>query len=404
MSDQKIKHILKQETEIPDIVQKKAYEALSSIMMAKEKSSSYIGAEYKNSANKIRGISRYMKAAVIGFAVLTGVGTSVYAAGKYFDLFDFFADSGFTETTEMENLMDQNVSGIQFSNSYVDYTVCEAVSDDNLIYMVVEAEPKSEEYLLIPQDSMEEDEVTSLEIENVTDGTIGEYAASLGKKPVNVGITLFHEGDLVSCSVANKINVDGTIYFCLTGTNDFGAGDIDLTCVGTAFAKGMETADRAEQDCTVANYSSGTSSPYKIKDDNMEKDTGLVIDDVNVTETDLGLYVELRYHAADSMTDDIADDATDESADSVIDDVADDTIDDTAENAIYDFSIQLADSDGNELASMPYYASSGVEFIAEEDVYVTTVAYQKTEQQGLYLRVYNFMTNEAYGPYEIVEK
>lgn len=393
MTDQKIKQILKQETEIPERIERQVLCTLDQIAAGTQRRS-----EREN--KPFRSKMQYVKAAAAALVLLAGVGTSAYAAGKYFGLLDFLSGWGMTaigtgdagaarlEETEREQsggtetgaVVSKGVEQISFSNDHVNYTVREAVCDENLLYMVVEAVPKDKEkYLLIPEDCMEEDSVAYLGMDSVTEGTVGAYAETLGKELLRSSVGLFREGELVSCTLDSKQTEDGTVYYCITGTNQYGSGNIDLTCVGTAVEAGMQVADRAEAECTVVNNSFSIRKTYRVKSDAMENETGIVLEEIDITETELGLYAKFYYHGSDE----------------------------TAEKMMENCGLELADAHGEKLVSMPYYAGSGIEFFDEKDGMGLSEmrAYQKTDlTQGSFVTVYDYEADVTYGPYEIGEE
>lgn len=372
MTEQKIREILKQEAEIPELVEKQAFDALdriTSVECRRRTGGKKSGERY--------GWMHSVRAAAAALVVLTAVGTGVYAAGTYKGVFDFLADMGMTEMAGLEKTVDTGVDGVSFSNSYVDYTVREALCDENVIYMVVEAVPEaSDQYLLVPQDCMEEDSVTYLGLETVTDGTIGEYAKLLDKELLYSSVGLFQKGELVSVTETSKMTEDGTVYYCITGVNSTGRDELELTCVGTAYTKEMAAARRAEAKCRVTNYSSSIKSRYMLQDGRLETETGIILDGIDITETGLGLYARFSYGAEG----------------------------DAAEKLLQSGRWELTDASGNELAPMPYYAGSGLELFELEGGTgrTMTAAYQKTGmEQGMFAVFYDSETDTKYGPYEI---
>jgi hypothetical protein len=366
MKDQKIKQILKQETEIPEIVERQAFDTLDRITAGKENHSI-------NKKNSVYGRMHHLKIAAAVLVVVAGISTSAYAAGKYFGLFDFFSELGMTEKVEMEKITDKKVDGTVFSNDYVTYTVREAICDNHLIYMVIEGQAKdNDKYLLIPEDCSEEDSVTFLRMEDVAEGTVGEYAASLGKEVLNTSIRLSSADGI--CAVDNKMAADGTVSYCITVANDNTTGEIELDCVGTARTKEMTTASRAEEKITVVNNGTDTETSYKLKGDDLEKETGIVMDHLTISETELGIYADFQFHASNEA----------------------------AKTLIEQCMMKLTDRDGNEFSLMPYYAGGGLEFDSDNEEYSMTAAYQKIDpEQELYVMICDYEENVEYGPYEI---
>lgn len=387
MMDKKIRKIIRQETEIPEVVELRVMETLNQICSEKragdvgrdgcalpESSRMRTSGDRAGERSDGLGMARFLKAAALTLVVLAGVGTSAYAAARYFGIWGFLGERGMSQTQQAETLLRAEGDGRTFSNDYVNYTVREALCDSELIYMVIEAEPKTEEYLLVPQYCMEEDSVSELNIEGVAEGTIGAYAEKTGKKIMYSGVGLFQNGELVSTTETSKAAEDGTVYYCITGTNGSGEASVELTCVGTAYTAGMSVANRAELQYTLTDRSTGVTSEYALADRQMETDTGLLMDEIEIFETELGMYVTCSFHIRENAG----------LSDSL--------------------SFEFMDADGTPLASMPYYAGGGRNKTETEDgnSYTETLAYQKTDlQAGLSVSIRDLETDLVYGPYTL---
>lgn len=312
-----------------------------------------------------------MKAAAIMLAAVVCAGTSAYAAAKYFGVLDFLRDLGMKQTEEPQKLLKSETKALEFSNDYVDYTIKEALCDSELIYMVIEGRPKENDgYLLVPQYCTEDDSVAELRMEGVTEGTIGAYAASAGKKALYSSVGLFKDGELVSCTEDIRGTEDGSVYYCITGTNGFGTETVDLTCMGTAYTPEMSVANRVEFEYTLTDSSMGEGRTYLPKDAVPAENT--VLDRVDIFETELGMYVTYNYHVPD----------------------------DRSESS---FVFELVDENGKELDAMPYYSGSGIspyDKDSGEAGYTMTAAYQKTDlQDEISVKVRDLETDTEYGPF-----
>jgi hypothetical protein len=78
------------------------------------------------------------------------------------------------------------------------------------------------------------------------------------------------------------MTAEGTVSYCITVRNDNTTGKIELDCVGTAMTKEMTTASHVEEKITVVNNGSNTETSYKLRDDDLEKETGIVIDHLTI--------------------------------------------------------------------------------------------------------------------------
>lgn len=129
---------------------------------------------------------RWYKAAVAA-ALAAVIPITGYAAAKQFGLLEFLEQRGMENEEIIILTSDHTVveEAQNFSNQYVEYAVQEALSDGQIIYMVIEAQPKNEEYLLLPQDCAKDDDAGSwLNLPEAAGQTIQDYADSQGKELV----------------------------------------------------------------------------------------------------------------------------------------------------------------------------------------------------------------------------
>ena len=344
MMDKKIRNIMKQESEIPDIVTKRMEDTFEYLA----------GMKKENKKNKMIYLFErsYIKVAAITLVCILSLGTTAYAAAKYFGLVDFLGKAEITESESIEKLTKETMAeqGYSTSNEYATYTLKEALVDKELIYMVVEVTPKSDSYLLAMQDCSPEDSVMNLFIDGVTEGTVQEYANELGKELVLVGMGLFMDEDLVSCVHDAKGTTDGKLYYCITATNGFGVNELDLKFAGSAYlssAQTMEDVSRCSMDITLRDYSSQEEKTYFPVMSNKWEDSGFELGVVEVKETELGVYATYIYKA-----------------------------DRLREDQYIGFI--LSDMDGNKFDYMPYYINGGEEII-DDGYRKVTYAYQKPE-------------------------
>lgn len=314
---------------------------------------------------------RNMAAAVALLLLLPVTG---YAAAKYWSLQDFLAGAGMEDTAAVTGAATEMLEGYAFSNQYVNYTIKEALCDEELIYIIVEAVSREEKNLLIPQYCEGTDSVSELGIAGVEGQTIQEYADAQGKALLHSSVGLFREEELVSCTEAVRGQTDGTVYYCITGVNPFDTEKLILTCVGTAYTRDMPVADRAECQFCLFNNSTAAVREYQMADDGMAEDAGIGMDSIELSETELGLYVTFHFHRTQAA---LAEESPD---------------------------FALVDEKGRELAPMPYYAGSGILDLGG-GAYSEKLAYQKGElNEKLFVRLRNLEDGTVYGTYEITEK
>ena len=344
MIDEKIRNILKQESEIPDAVTKRMDDTFEYLE----------GMKKENNKNKMIYLFErsYIKVAAITLVCILSLGTTAYATAKYFGFVDFLSKAEITESESIEKLTRETMAeqGYSTSNEYATYTLKEALVDKELIYMVVEVTPKSESYLLAMEYCSPEDSVMNLFIDGVTEGTVQEYANELGKELVFVGMGLFKDEDLVSCVHDAKGTTDGKLYYCITATNGFGVNELDLKFAGSAYlssAQTMEDISRCSLDITLRDYSSQEEKAYMPVMSNEWEDSGFELNVVEVKETELGVYATYVYK-----------------------------VEQLKEDQYIGFA--LSDADGNKLDYMPYYINDGEE-ILDDGYCEVTYAYQKPE-------------------------
>lgn len=339
--DKKIKNILKQETRIPDSIMKQMEDTLYHLPELEQVS--------KRGNIRFFFNQSYIKAAAIALLCILSLGTTAYAAAKYFGLMDFLSSQGMNDTDTTKKLMQEELTEQVYSvsNEYATYSLKEAICDSELIYMVIEVSPKSESYMLVPEYCMPEDTITALSIDGLTEGTIGEYAGEHGKEIVYVGMGLFKDEELVSCTEDARGNTEGKLYCCLTATNGFNVNEMTLKFMGTAHlgtAQTVEDISRCNLEVTLNDYSNKESKIYSPVMENVWSDSNINLEQIEITETELGVYATYLYQAEKDMN----------------------------------ITFILSDKEGNKFDFMPYYINGGEE-VMDDGCRKVTYAYQKPE-------------------------
>lgn len=351
MMDKKIKSIMKKENPIPDSIMKQMEDTLYHLPEAKQVVKNDNVISFFNPS--------YIKVAAIALVCILSLGTTAYAAAKHFGLIDFLGKWGMNEVETTETLMQEELTEQIYSasNEYATYTLKEVLCDSELIYMIVEVSPKSNSYLLVMQDCMPEDSVQNLFIDGLTEGTIQEYANEQGKEIVYVGMGLFKEDELISCTLDAKGTTDGKLYYCMTSTNGYQSTELKLRFMGTAtlgVAQTMDDISRCNLEISLSDTSSKESKIYLPVMENVWKKSGITLKQIEISETKLGLYATYIYQANQLMEE-------------------------------QHINFVLGDKDGNKCDFMPYYINGGEE--AMDDGYKkVTYAYQKPDSvDGLQL-------------------
>ena len=127
MMDEKIRNIMKQESEIPDVVTKRMEDKFEHLAELKK----------RNKKNKLIYLFEhsYIKVAVITLVCILSLGTTAYAAAKYFGLMDFLGKTGMIESESAEKLTQEKMEeqGYSASNEYATYTLKEACSPEDSV-------------------------------------------------------------------------------------------------------------------------------------------------------------------------------------------------------------------------------------------------------------------------------
>jgi len=328
-------------------------------------------------AGEKTGKRRRHRRSVAAAAVLVAamLGTTAYAAVRYWGLGDFLSNAGLKETQEAAQMI-QDVSETQgYSNEYADYTVREALRDGNLLYLVTEVKPK-QGYLIVPEDFSETSPVSWIGITGDEELTVGEYAQSLDKTILYGGVSMAYGGAAVSVTRDARLYEDGTIYFCLTGViEDAASDDIDLTVTGTVSVPGdRNSVVTGSGTYTLQNAETIETEEITVSAGDALEEAGLKLETVTLRRTRLGLYADISWQVSDS-----------------------DALSESEEDAAGVWSFSLADADGSELAGMPYYAGSGTT-VTETDTGITcqrTLAYQRpADGTSICMKVLNTETGQ----------
>lgn len=292
--EEQIQNILKEETELPEVVNDTARQAFLQIQQS------------KNEKKQKRDGLRNVKAAVIAFVIILSVGTPVAAAVKHFGLLDYFNQRKDNIPQEAATMIVDDVEQGQLSNeesSLVDFKIREYLYDVNQIYFVIEAKPTDEKYMLIPQWEEEGCPVEDLQIEGVSGMSIAEYAQSQGKELLYASVFVDIGGG--SQSYDYRLEDDGTAVFIISGDNGVGTTQTEFTCDTCVYPLHMESDEEMVRDSITFQMEatgSQTTLFYALADVQAAKDLGIILDDVVITETELAIHVEFLYHYADGLS------------------------------------------------------------------------------------------------------
>lgn len=253
----------------------------------------------------------YKKRVVLFAAVLTLViGTTAYASIRHWGLNDFFAKSGKELTEEASTLIEKDVVQTNTETDLVNFKVREAICDIETICVVLEAKPvNSDQYLLLALDASYKDPVTNMGIEAKDGKTIVEYARETNREMLSVNPSLRNNGEYLPCSADYTTEEDGTVVFILKVANTNKAETITLSCNTAVYPIDLngnagETI-KDSFDFQLYNKSTEVINVYQMTNPTTVEDAGVIVDKIEISSTELGLYTELTFHIAPEASNDM---------------------------------------------------------------------------------------------------
>jgi hypothetical protein len=250
----------------------------------------------------------HKKRFVLLIAVIVMVfGTTAFAPVRTWGLPDFFERTGSKLPNMAEKLVQTDIEQVADDTADVDFKVREAVCDGQKIYVVLEVKPaNAEKYLLLTTDVNSNDPVTNLGITTGKNGTIAEYAAENKKEMLYVNTALSNNGTSIPGSVDFTTEEDGTLVIMYKVNNTFHSKNLKITCNTS-----VSTVDQAGQygeavqgsfDFQLTDESSESTVSYSQTEALAVDDTGVIVDKIELSTTELGIYTELTFHVAPNAT------------------------------------------------------------------------------------------------------
>lgn len=262
---------------------------------------------YSWKEERVMKIRKY-KAAIAVVAVIAGISVisgSVYAAVTGSNLLEEFNNNGNQISKEAEKLVDREPQIIKTESpkqlQYVNYTVDEIVCDDYTIYARVTLTPKdADKYTLLGDNIFEnslERSVSTLRIDGLTKGTLGEYAKRGGREIIHVSCD-FELSSMTAGGGSSswfRYGKNGEVY-CYTSIEDT-PGQKEYTeklCIHEFEDFDCEKPGGAEYlTVAVSNKSSvNTRKEYKTVEDTL--DYGIKVDRISAIITELGVYLTIE--------------------------------------------------------------------------------------------------------------
>ena len=340
------------------------------------------GTRKRKNGRYSRGWSFVQKAAAAAVLIVV-LPLTAYAAAKGMGLTDYLAERGMKDIQAVEELSNsaselsfpstETTAGEQgiatFRNHYAEYSILEAVCDSETIYLAARVKPLSEEYFLIPQCILvDEQSVDSLGLEGVSGGTVSEYADAHGLTLVQSSVGYRIGESHLDGSEDFRYDSDGTLYLYFSAKNLSESKDITLKCAGLAATETMSVADRVEFDVQLTNKSTSVSGMVCTSiDPKAEEETGILLNSIRIEESEMGLYATFSF---------------------------------TSTNAKFsDITFKLVDASGKELPYLPGEVGTGT-IDNGDGTFSRTNNYQKPDaMEGLQFIIRDFSNAIDYGPY-----
>lgn len=335
--NRKIQEMLNENTPIPEVVKKGAGAAFDAIRTAGEE----FGMEKTQGTKNRWSKGRVAAAACVAMLAL---GTTTAAAGNYFGLINYFSWRGKEIPKEAEKLINDNVeqngneAGETAENEYAKFNIRQALCDSGQIMVEIEVKAlEPDKYFLMTQDWMPEDMISDLGMASEEgDMTIKEYMEKTGKKALEVNAHVDLGEKEISSSFDTKMEPDGTLIIVQNTDNVIHEKEMTLTCNTMVLPPDLEDkANGEEKDLTpeeqaelkekiisgeikepamTDNYIRG-SFTFKMTDNSITEKfvykpeqpgkiegTAIILDEVVMTKTELGIYVDTTYHYDENAT------------------------------------------------------------------------------------------------------
>jgi len=297
------RHLVK-EMDVPDIVQEKAQSAFAKIQEESRMSK-------RNGDNIRRGFfkSQAAAAAAIVAAVLVGGGV-VYAAVAHLGILDFTKNSSEEIPQEAEQYIEKDIVPISegTENDLFDCSVLEALCDSETIMIVYEVSAKeSGEYLFIPEDAIPSDHMSDWT--NYSDQVASEYASANDLTIVSIGggISNREELGISAESLRFQSISDDVMDIYVRCEKESDVSNVQVECTATASFQDATSVDDIIRKTLIFSLEDKTKANvahYQLGESDGEID--IPITDVQVTQTELGTYIDVTYDVEDMWSIDYA--------------------------------------------------------------------------------------------------
>lgn len=290
------------------------YQDLMQSITAPEYLKKEVLSKMKNSQNKgkfetAKRSHHMLRNVGIAAALAVAIPLGVFAAANSKSLMDYLRKGNLEnpeayaqlmispEETSSKGEMPALASG---KDENAEYRVLEAINDGESLYIHMNIKPLDQDTMFIFQDVMMDDSVGNLQIPGVTEGTVQQYADSIGKKPryADIGVT-YNGNGINGWGTWAETNPDGSMDLYGSGNNPTKGGEsVDLEFAGHTYdLNGNGVQEYTKFQMAFENKSQNTETlVFKTFDPSIEKDYGVVIESMEMKKTELGYYCNFTYH------------------------------------------------------------------------------------------------------------
>lgn len=296
--DDKMKEILKEQADIPDVVINKANYAYHEIRQG----------QLKRSKN-VRWQKHSFQVAAASIAALFIIGTTTFAATQHFSLLSKFKDESLPVQKQAATLLDTEVKQQpvkeQSQSEWASFRVREAICDKTKVLVALEVKATDpDKYLLVPSEYCSELntlDVADLNIQGETETgiSIAEYAKKHGKDCLVFSVGIPTDAGVQTHEYCTE--QDGTLVYTISFENVERTQKLDFVCnTGIYLPNSSPDADMIRDSFTFTLNDQTNSEQIQYTPETKEKIAGteLIVDDITFEKSALGMMGNVKYHYA----------------------------------------------------------------------------------------------------------
>ena len=237
--------------------------------------------KYENRGHHTSG--RRLAVAVLAACLVFALAISAYGA-NLFGIREMFRDENRDLPEEAETYIQSQEEAASIEESQAEVT--QSLCDGNRLLVTLELHGK-EEHFLLEQSVDPQDPVQSIGLEG--NGTVGEYANSMGKQLLHVGVLLQGENFIGTQSTRFQYHGDGSMTVLVeAGLN----GEIsEAICLITAVAPGGNVEDVKRVELPINISAAPTAEDGEYVPDRPASIAGMTVGNATITESPMGLTI-----------------------------------------------------------------------------------------------------------------